>query len=370
MTAPLNHPRAVILSRVPHSSRAVGAMSGISREARPPFSSSPRIVILSAQSKDLQIRPSTHTRSTLSTTKTSSLEGERQTAPTLLGEHELVGHGFSHANTTLVLENSGALAPEKTTQTAPMLVSSLMNLAHQFRLIRKLSLCAAALCAAALSPAAHALERVNLTNGFSIDCARHEQADSGHIRLIYATGSQLLRAAEIASIDILPDPPQHAAAPAALIPPVVAQSDLTGLIAAAGVQRDIDVDLLASIIHNESGFHVKAVSPAGARGLMQLMPATARNLGVQDSFNPGQNINGGAQYLSGLLKRYFDPRGDAYGLELALAAYNAGPGAVDRYHGIPPYRETRAYVARVLNEFVRRKNALKKSEQSSTIASR
>jgi soluble lytic murein transglycosylase-like protein len=232
---------------------------------------------------------------------------------------------------------------------------------------------AAALSATALSPAAHAIERVNLTNGFTIDCARHEQADSDHIRLIYATGSQLLRAAEIASIDILPDPPHPPNAPSALASTVAVPSefaDLTGLIATAGVQRDIDVDLLASIIHNESGFHVKAVSPAGARGLMQLMPATARNLGVQDSFNPGQNINGGAQYLSGLLKRYYDPRGDAFGLELALAAYNAGPGAVDRYHGIPPYRETRAYVARVLNEFVRRKNALKKSDQSSTIASR
>jgi soluble lytic murein transglycosylase-like protein len=85
---------------------------------------------------------------------------------------------------------------------------------------------------------------------------------------------------------------------------------------------------------------------------------------VQDSFNPGQNINGGTAYLDQLLTRYSDD------LPKALAAYNAGPGAVDRYHGIPPYRETRAYVARVINEFVRRKNALKKTQQNSTLASR
>jgi soluble lytic murein transglycosylase-like protein len=223
---------------------------------------------------------------------------------------------------------------------------------------------AAAISAAALSSSAHALERINLTNGFTIDCTRHEQADNSHIRLIYATGTQLLRTSEIASIDILPDPPKPSAAIRAnLTTSVVVPSEFTnlaGLIATAGVQRNIDVDLLASVIHNESGFHVKAVSSAGARGLMQLMPATARTLGVQDTFNPGQNINGGAAYLEMLLKRYYDPRGDDYGIQLAIAAYNAGPGAVDRYHGIPPYRETRAYVARVLNEFVNRKKALKK----------
>ena len=90
---------------------------------------------------------------------------------------------------------------------------------------------------------------------------------------------------------------------------------------------------------------------------MQLMPGTAHQLGVDDAFRPDQNIAGGTTYLDQLLDRY-DPNNDTHGLALALAAYNAGPAAVDRYHGIPPYRETRAYVVRVLKEFKRRKLAL------------
>jgi soluble lytic murein transglycosylase-like protein len=89
------------------------------------------------------------------------------------------------------------------------------------------------------------------------------------------------------------------------------------------------------------------VSRAGAQGLMQLMPSTAADLGVNDSFAPGENVRGGSAYLDWLLSRYHD------NLALALAAYNAGPAAVDKYHGIPPYRETRVYVARVIHEFNR-----------------
>jgi soluble lytic murein transglycosylase-like protein len=94
---------------------------------------------------------------------------------------------------------------------------------------------------------------------------------------------------------------------------------------------------------------VRAVSRTGARGLMQLMPGTASAMGVEDSFRPEQNIAGGTAYLDALLTRYHD------NVALALAAYNAGPGAVDKYHGVPPYRETRAYVARVIREYNRRK---------------
>ena len=123
------------------------------------------------------------------------------------------------------------------------------------------------------------------------------------------------------------------------------------MLARAGMAHNIDADLLASVVHAESGGQVRAVSRAGAQGLMQLMPGTASTLGVRDSFAPEQNIAGGTAYLDQLLTRYRD------NIALALAAYNAGPAAVDRYHGIPPYAETRAYVARVIREFNRRKRA-------------
>jgi len=116
----------------------------------------------------------------------------------------------------------------------------------------------------------------------------------------------------------------------------------------------VDEDLLASVVKAESGGYVRATSRTGARGLMQLMPGTAQQLGVADSFAPEQNVRGGTAYLDWLLTRYHD------NLVLALAAYNAGPEAVDRYHGIPPYHETRAYVARVIHEFNRRVAAREK----------
>jgi soluble lytic murein transglycosylase-like protein len=123
------------------------------------------------------------------------------------------------------------------------------------------------------------------------------------------------------------------------------------LLTRAGTLHNIDVDLLASVVQAESNGNARAVSRTGAQGLMQLMPATASGLGVHNSFVPEQNIGGGTTYLDQLLTRYHDD------LTLAVAAYNAGPVAVDRYHGIPPYAETRAYVARVIREFNRRKRA-------------
>ena len=119
----------------------------------------------------------------------------------------------------------------------------------------------------------------------------------------------------------------------------------------AGAQHNLDVDLLASVVRAESGGNARAVSRAGAQGLMQLMPQTAAQLGVADSFRPEQNIQGGTAYLDALLVHYHD------NLALALAAYNAGPEAVEKYHGVPPYRETRNYVARVILEFNRQKRA-------------
>lgn len=112
-------------------------------------------------------------------------------------------------------------------------------------------------------------------------------------------------------------------------------------IRAAATQHGVDEAVVRAIIHAESSFNPNALSRVGAQGLMQLMPATARRFGVSNSFDPGQNIRGGVQYLAWLLKRY---NGD---LTLAAAGYNAGEGAVDKYKGVPPYSETRRYVERV-----------------------
>jgi soluble lytic murein transglycosylase-like protein len=216
----------------------------------------------------------------------------------------------------------------------------------------------AALAAAALCPAASAFEHITLRNGFEFDCVRHEAIDSDHVRLYMSGDSnyQDLRASEILRVEVLPDPPPSPAitpakATATTLSPEPTAAEMRELLISAGAAHNIDEDLLASVIHAESGGHVKAVSRTGAQGLMQLMPGTARTLGVKDSFKPDQNIAGGTAYLDSLLTRYKD------NLALALAAYNAGPGAVDRYRGIPPFRETRAYVARVIREFNRRKQA-------------
>jgi len=102
--------------------------------------------------------------------------------------------------------------------------------------------------------------------------------------------------------------------------------------------------LLKAVVAAESGFDPQAISRAGAQGLMQLMPKTAERLGVEDPLAPEQNLHGGGRYLRSLLDRYGD-------ITRALAAYNAGPAAVDRYGGLPPYRETRAFVERVLTYY-------------------
>lgn len=119
-------------------------------------------------------------------------------------------------------------------------------------------------------------------------------------------------------------------------------SRFAGIIDGAARRNRLDPALLDAVIRQESGFRADVVSGAGAVGLMQLMPGTARELGVSDPFDPAQNVEGGAKYLRSLLDRY-DGR-----LDLALAAYNAGPGAVDHFGGVPPYRETREYVSSIM----------------------
>jgi soluble lytic murein transglycosylase-like protein len=209
---------------------------------------------------------------------------------------------------------------------------------------------------AAIVASAQAAERVTLRNGFAMNCDHHTQA-ADRIRLYLSAGEDNyieFASQDISGIETLPDPPPASSEqtptdlPAQHSDPRLNPADLAELLANAGQQHNLDVDLLASLVKAESGGNARAVSRTGARGLMQLMPGTAASLGVQDSFKPDQNVRGGSAYLDALLTHYHD------NLALALAAYNAGPAAVDKYHGIPPYHETRAYVARVIHEFNRR----------------
>jgi hypothetical protein len=206
-------------------------------------------------------------------------------------------------------------------------------------------------------PAVHAAEEVTLTNGFHLLCD-HREETGGKVRLFTSKGSGNfveVDAAEIASVNTVPDPPAVTAPGEGITEPKLTDADVHQLISKAGASHNLDVDLLASVVRAESGGNIHAVSRTGAQGLMQLMPGTAAELGVADSFRADQNINGGTAYLDALLVRYHE------NLALALAAYNAGPAAVDKYHGVPPYRETRVYVARVIREFNRRKQ-LEKAE--------
>ena len=126
--------------------------------------------------------------------------------------------------------------------------------------------------------------------------------------------------------------------------PHAAPDQWVTLVEAAAVAHRLDPALVAAVIRVESNWQPRAVSPKGARGLMQLMPATARRLGVTKAFDPAQNVRGGALYLSRLADRFGDLE-----VEKVLAAYNAGEEAVETYKGIPPYRETRDYVRRVMS---------------------
>jgi soluble lytic murein transglycosylase-like protein len=212
-----------------------------------------------------------------------------------------------------------------------------------------------------MCPLARAAEHVTLKNGFELDCVRRE-AIGDKVRLYFAgkagaaaedSNYQDFAAEDIARVETVADVPEPVVAPkiqgpvAIMIAPT--KEEMHEMLALAGEAHHIDEDLLASVVRAESGGQVRAVSRTGAQGLMQLMPGTANAMGVQDSFEPAQNIAGGTAYLDALLTRYHD------NVALALAAYNAGPGAVDKYHGLPPYRETREYVARVIREFNRRK---------------
>jgi hypothetical protein len=201
-----------------------------------------------------------------------------------------------------------------------------------------------------------------LRNGFSI---RHERRQViGTITRLYlnADGSSFvdIPTVEIDHVEELPaeaapeavkDAPASAAKLQASAKKIAQPVDLNEVVNAASGTYRLDPDLVNSVIRAESGFNVHAVSPKGAQGLMQLMPKTASDLGVQNAFDPQANVEGGTRYLRELLERYdFD-------LVKALAAYNAGPQRVEQYGGVPPYYETKAYVARIVRDFNKKKLA-------------
>jgi soluble lytic murein transglycosylase-like protein len=124
------------------------------------------------------------------------------------------------------------------------------------------------------------------------------------------------------------------------------------LVKAVSTRYDVDQDLVNAVIHQESGFNPNAVSKSGAAGLMQLMPKTAHHLGVSNPRDPQQNLEGGVRYLKGLLNQF---NGN---IPLALAAYNAGPGAVNHHKGIPPYKETQHYVRNILAMYLKSKQSV------------
>jgi soluble lytic murein transglycosylase-like protein len=136
-----------------------------------------------------------------------------------------------------------------------------------------------------------------------------------------------------------------------VLAPMAAGTDIRALAIAAARKHGVDPNLVLAVVGVESGFQPGAVSHKGAQGLMQLMPATARDLGVTDPLDPAQNLDGGTRYLRQLVALY---GGD---LGKALAAYNAGPGAVKRHGGVPPYRETHHYIAKVLKRYERARAA-------------
>lgn len=193
-----------------------------------------------------------------------------------------------------------------------------------------------------------------LRSGFRIHALRHEIAGAV-TRVHTVSGTMEFPSTEVAGFEVeeytppppAPPPPPRAAAPVATVvqtPPPTPQE----LLARAAEKHGLRPEFVASVAKAESALRANAVSPKGAIGLMQLMPGTAQELGV-DPRDPAQNAEGGTRYLKQLLLKYKDSPDP---VRMALAAYNAGPAAVDKYRSIPPYAETQVYVERVLRKYL------------------
>ena len=226
--------------------------------------------------------------------------------------------------------------------------------------------CAIAVLALAAIPCS-AAEVAVLKNGFTIQHQRREIIGDSTRLCISADCANYVDVptANIDHYEAVSDPPANQASPAPISSaPILTssfsthpQTNLTDVVNQASGRYRLDPDLVNSVIKAESDFNIRAVSPKGAQGLMQLMPGTASQLGVPNAFDPQANVEGGTKYLRELLERYnFD-------LVKALAAYNAGPQRVEQFGGIPPYYETRAYVARVVKDFNKKKIAQQKATQ-------
>ncbi|MCL6545590.1 MAG: lytic transglycosylase domain-containing protein [Bryobacteraceae bacterium] len=212
------------------------------------------------------------------------------------------------------------------------------------RMFRKSSCLLGWMAAMAAAYPALAGEYAVLFNGFRIYADRHEQL--GHvIRLHHRDAFVEVPAAQVLRIETeepIPEPAWEVS-PAPATPPA---ADPKELVRQAAARHGLPEAFLLSVAAAESGYRQEAVSPKGSVGIMQLMPATARELQA-DPRDPNQNVDAGARYLRWLLLKYLD---DPYQVRKALAAYNAGPGTVDRYGGVPPYTETLRFIERVLSQ--------------------
>ena len=195
---------------------------------------------------------------------------------------------------------------------------------------------------------AQAGEYAVLANGFRLHADRHEQAD-GVVMLYTGSGRIEMPAGDVVAFE--PDGPAveqaKAPKPAPVVGEALCEPDARTLVKDAARYAELPVELVESVARAESAFHTDAVSKKGALGVMQLMPETAAAFQA-DPKNVAQNIYAGALYLRELLLEY---DGDVV---RAVAAYNAGPGAVGKYHGLPPYAETHAYVNRVIGDYLRK----------------